>query len=174
MGTTQKVRCATIGEQYVLPDQPRAIQTNSTKDTDKERRQAALVVGTSSLGLGRHELEVRLRITPTNSTIVAHRTFWVVPIWAWIVLPLLVLVLLAGVAWATVRALRHLRTREADAATPVPADPHAGAYDGVLGIEPTADVAERTGDIDEHDIDEGSDEFAADESSDDADFESND
>ena len=132
---------SSIGEQYVLPHQPRVIQTSSTKDTVADRRRAALVVGTSSLGIGRHELVVRLRISPTNATVVARRTFWVVPAWAWALGSLLVLALVGGIVTGTLWLVRRRRRNQVQAATvtaPEP-DPNRGEFDTMLGIDDDPD-----------------------------------
>jgi hypothetical protein len=134
---------ATIGQQYVLPDQPRTIHRDSNS-AGTGAHGNRLTVGSTSLGLGRHTLQVRLRINPTNVTVVESRTFWVVPAWAWVVGILLALAVLGGltmlVTWLVGRRARAT-ARALPVATPVsPVDAEAGEFDEVLGIELDADA----------------------------------
>jgi hypothetical protein len=138
---------AKISQQYVLPRQPRTLRRSST--TKQQAAANVLRVGTDQLGFGRHTVELRLRVTPTNATVIARRTFWVVPMWAWVVGGLALLLTIGALASLTVWLLGR-RSVAADSAAqdPVsPVDAEAGQFDAALGIESDA-ARHGLGDID--------------------------
>lgn len=141
-----------IAPQHVLPDMPRDIRPQSN---GKDR----LKIDTSKLSMGRHTVTARLRIDPTNDTLVVERTFWVIPVWVRVLAGLGVLVVLLLLSWLAMRlwAWRSARAARGDdapvsdtsatpavtaAATPVTAAP-------VVDAEPdTSDDEVSAGDED--------------------------
>lgn len=97
-------RTVEIDRQYVVPGEPRSIQTSAS---DKGEA-GAPVLGSKDLEIGRYTVTTRLRIEPVGTTLVASRTVWVIPTWARILAVSLVLVFLVCV-WFLVRWLSHRR-----------------------------------------------------------------
>jgi hypothetical protein len=151
-----KDRTIEVDRQFVVPGEPRTIQTSAN---DKGAK-GALTLGPGSLGMGRYEVTTRLRIEPVGTTLVATRTVWVIPTWARIAGVCLVLLFLVCV-WFLARWVSHRRVLnrlireelEADAATR-PASVVAPA---------AAEVEDEHEDID--DLDEDDDLEAGDEPS---------
>lgn len=94
-----------LPRKFVVPGEPRVVQAFNEEGTKGN----APVLGSKRLGIGRYVVEARLRIEPTGSTLVDRRTVWIVPVWAWIVVALLSLVLAACVALLVRWALERRR-----------------------------------------------------------------
>lgn len=95
-----------VRQQYVVPGTPRTVRASSTDRADDS---GPIKLGSRQLGFGSYTLTTRLRIEPTGTTLVAHQTIWVIPIW----------VRLLGVGLAVVLAtllaigIRRIRARSA-------------------------------------------------------------
>ncbi|MCW2926766.1 MAG: hypothetical protein JWM86_734 [Thermoleophilia bacterium] len=127
-----KDRTLKIARQYVVPGQPRDVRTTA----DKKRRQGELRLGSDGLGFGRYEVTTRLRVEPTGKTLVASRTFWVIPTWVRIVAVAIAIVFAASLAllvrwWLERRRLRPFLEEELASGEDEDA-PEAGDGDDLL------------------------------------------
>lgn len=73
-----KDSAAVIRRQYVVPDEPRSLQASAAGGAGDS---GPIKLGSSKLGFGKYTVTTRLRVEPTGTTLVAHRTVWVIPIW---------------------------------------------------------------------------------------------
>lgn len=98
-----------IGRQYVVPGIPRTL-VRRKPGADPEHDEISL--GPKHLSIGKHTVELRLRLEPTNTTLVARRTVWVIPTWlriAGVVAALAVIGLLALLVAGIARWWRYRR-----------------------------------------------------------------
>jgi hypothetical protein len=98
--TKGKESSTEINRQYVVPGEPRVVRTAS-------QSKAALKLGTSELGIGRHEVTAKLRIEPTGKTLTTTRTVWIIPVWLWIAGALALILAAVGGAYAFRRWQDH-------------------------------------------------------------------
>jgi hypothetical protein len=89
-----KDRTVQIPKKYVVPGEPRDVMP----ETAKSGQVRPIVLGDRHLGFGRYTVTTRLRIEPTGTTIVAHRTVWIVPTWMRLVAVALLVLLAACIA----------------------------------------------------------------------------
>jgi hypothetical protein len=125
----------TYAPQYVQPHKPRTLHVQGSKKRIAQ-------VDTRKLGIGKHTVTLRLRIDPTNATLVVHKTFWVIPMWIRIVAGLLLLTLILGGSWLGVHLRQRYLARRAallDAPTVAPLDEPAST-DAEAEAEADADA----------------------------------
>lgn len=90
----------TLPNQYVIPGRARTLHTGADNSQ-------GIRIDTDGLGIGRHEVEARLRIDPLNDTIVVRRTFWLIPIWLRVLAGIAVLGTILLVSWIVIRLRRR-------------------------------------------------------------------
>jgi hypothetical protein len=131
-----------VRRQYVVPGEPREISDDDSGNSEAKPPS----LGSSKLGIGRHEVTARLRIDPTGKTIVATRTVWVIPTWLRVLAAVAALLLFFGI----VLLARRIMNRDSDDPTSPAVDPalaEADAIDEDAAIE--EDLLEDDGSFDE-------------------------
>lgn len=140
---------STIPTQYVVPDRPRKLHTGS----DNSGR---VRIDTKGLGIGRHEVVARLRIDPTNDTLVVRRTFWLVPIWLRVLVGVAALTLVLLASWLVIRVRRWRASRGGDTFVE---DADDGSHGGDAFVEHVDDDVSHDDYVDDSsDVDEWSTE----------------
>jgi hypothetical protein len=115
-----------VRRQYVVPGEPRELSDDDSGSGEAKRPS----LGSSKLGVGRHEITARLRIDPTGKTLVATRTVWVIPTWLRVLVALGAVLLVIGVV-LLVRRIMDRRAADPTLNSVDPARPEVGHETGL-------------------------------------------